>query len=446
MSDRSYRVQTLAAIVVAAVFLAGVYWLFQLRFRRGDIYPPYSTFRADPLGCKAFYESLGAYEGVSARRALEPFDQLEDVEGSVFLNLGVVASPFAWEREFVTDMRQFIHHGGRLIISFAPVTRRVDPWAYEFEDEDSASEDEESASEDEVLKDEDEDRDEDSASEDEESASEDEVLKDEDEDRDEESRSRFMKQSLAWGLTNVVLDAEPGGTAMRSATAADLDLPDSIPGRTRLAFGAIHEDWKTLYAIDGHPVILERLIGDGTVIVSSLSYIVSNEAIKNDRHTRLLAWLVGPHDTAIFNEYLHGIVHRTGIAALARQYQLEPLFAGLLLLAALFIWRSICPLVPPGIGDAGADSDGGISTGRGSGSALVNLLRRNIPRQKILPACYNEWKRTRGHEILPDELRSGIADAFRESRLAPAAKRKPAHTYNRLHQLLSEEPVHKETS
>ncbi|MDA0322793.1 MAG: DUF4350 domain-containing protein [Verrucomicrobia bacterium] len=414
---------------MAGVFLAGVYSIFQLRFQRGDIYPPYSTYRADPLGCKALYESLDTYEGMRARRVLEPFDELDDIEGSVFFNLGVAASPYLWERDVVADIRQFIHHGGRFVITFAPVTGTLNAWVHEYEEE--ADEDKDGDENEDKDGDEDGDKDAD---------------KDAGENKNGKVRNRFMKQSLAWGVTNVVLDADAGAVAMRTTAGDDLELPDSIPSRTRLAFGVVDEDWKALYTIDDHPVILERRIGDGTVVISSLSYVISNEAMKNDRHTHLLAWMVGRYDSAIFNEYIHGMIHRTGVAALARQYHLEPLFAGLLVLAALFIWRSVCPLVPPGARGVADSTRLGIATGRGSGSALVNLLRRNIPRQKVLAVCYQEWKRTRGHAGMSEHVRAGIADAIHEERAAPVGKRNPARAYNRLHKLLSDKPTRKETS
>ena len=404
---------------MAGIFLTGVYSIFQLRFQRGDIYPPYSTYRADPLGCKALYESLDTYEGMRARRALEPFDELEDIEGSVFFNLGVVASPYLWERDVVANVRQFIHHGGRFVITFAPVTGILNAWVHEYEEDANEDADEDT----------DENTDEDAG-----------------ENENDRVRNRFMKQSLAWGVSNVVLDADAGALAVRTTVGDNLELPDSIPSRTRLAFGVVDEAWKALYTINDHPVILERRIGDGTVVISSLSYVISNQAMKNDRHTRLLAWMVGRYDSAIFNEYIHGMIHRTGVAALARQYHLEPLFAGLLLLAILFIWRSVCPLVPPGTRGVPDNTRLGIATGRGSRSALVNLLRRNIPRQKILAVCYQEWKRTRGHGGMSAHVRDGIADAIHEERAAPVGKRNPARAYNRLHKLLSDNPTRKETS
>ena len=63
-------------MALAAVFALGVGHLFQLRFSLGDVYPPYSTLRTDPLGAKAIYEALAAQPALSVERNLRPLDQL----------------------------------------------------------------------------------------------------------------------------------------------------------------------------------------------------------------------------------------------------------------------------------------------------------------------------------------------------------------------------------
>jgi len=64
---------------------------------------------------------------------------------------------------------------------------------------------------------------------------------------------------------------------------------------------------------------------------------------------------------------------------------------GLLVLAALFVWKSALPLVPPprpalrGAPQAIA--------GRDSSEALANLLRRHVPPGRLLDDCLGEWRR-----------------------------------------------------
>ena len=43
--------------VLVGAFLYGVARLYALRFEVGDVYAPYSTYRADPLGTGALYEA-----------------------------------------------------------------------------------------------------------------------------------------------------------------------------------------------------------------------------------------------------------------------------------------------------------------------------------------------------------------------------------------------------
>ena len=72
------------ALLLAAVFLAGVVQLFLLRFAGGDVYPPYSSLRSDPFGTKALYESLERIPGVTVTRHLKPIEALAGADGVVF--------------------------------------------------------------------------------------------------------------------------------------------------------------------------------------------------------------------------------------------------------------------------------------------------------------------------------------------------------------------------
>ena len=63
------RLPALVLVVCAVGFAFGLVHLFRLRFAAGDVYPEYSSLRADPLGAMAFCESLermpGLYPGFS---------------------------------------------------------------------------------------------------------------------------------------------------------------------------------------------------------------------------------------------------------------------------------------------------------------------------------------------------------------------------------------------
>src|SRR5229473_4914133 len=72
------------AVLLVAVFLIGIVELFLLRFAAGDVYPPYSSLRADPSGTRALYESLEKIPGATVVRHLKPLSMLEGAEGVVF--------------------------------------------------------------------------------------------------------------------------------------------------------------------------------------------------------------------------------------------------------------------------------------------------------------------------------------------------------------------------
>src|SRR6266487_6109478 len=85
------RLLLLLLAVLLAVFGLGVGRLFQLRFEAGDVYPPYSSFRADPLGTKAFFESLKILRGITVQRFLQQLDKLREGRRTTLFVFGAQA-------------------------------------------------------------------------------------------------------------------------------------------------------------------------------------------------------------------------------------------------------------------------------------------------------------------------------------------------------------------
>src|SRR5687767_243391 len=79
-------------ILLVATLLAGVIKLFQMRLGTGDVYPPYSSLRSDPLGTKALYRSLGALEGIEVQKNIEGPEKLTSGKDSTLLILGLPSS------------------------------------------------------------------------------------------------------------------------------------------------------------------------------------------------------------------------------------------------------------------------------------------------------------------------------------------------------------------
>src|SRR5580704_3971589 len=99
---RSIRIADLAAwVVVIGGFLALLFFGFQnlkLRLETSDSFPEYSTYRADPKGLRAFYESLQTTDLVQVSRRLQSSKILSSGENRVLVLAGVGA-----EQETVTD-------------------------------------------------------------------------------------------------------------------------------------------------------------------------------------------------------------------------------------------------------------------------------------------------------------------------------------------------------
>jgi SAM-dependent methyltransferase len=102
-------------------FLLGLFWLFQLRFAHGDVYPPYSSLRADPLGTMALYESLARLPGVTVQRDYSVSGRLPEPRAAAYLHLA--ADSFDWTslpQDVVNEIERFVTSGGRLVVAFTP--------------------------------------------------------------------------------------------------------------------------------------------------------------------------------------------------------------------------------------------------------------------------------------------------------------------------------------
>ncbi len=406
--SRFSRVGMLIALILAvAAFAAGLVRLVSLRFEYGDALPPYSSLRADPIGTKVLYESLGGLDGVSARRH---FGMMPEHAGEVEQALGVDPGDVPMtlfclgatvhgldrrvpETEFI-PFESVARAGGRVVISFQPAYED----SYEFEEfveemrEGAEEEDEEDAEE-------------------------------EDED---DFRPSYMPKLVSiedrWGVSLAYREVpaddfgayEPG----HMYRVVEGDFPDEITCTTGLYFEVQDEAWRVIYdglslSKQGEPLLIERDFGAGSIVLCADSYLFSNEAMLDERHPALLAWLAAPartnhEDTAgpaevIFDETHLGVIQREGVMTLARKYRLYGVMAGILVLAGLFVWKNGVPFVPPHADELPALA-GGLAAGKAAAAGLENLLRRSIGRGNLLAACLDEWRKTRGGGSKPDRV------------------------------------------
>jgi hypothetical protein len=168
-------------------------------------------------------------------------------------------------------------------------------------------------------------------------------------------------------------------------------LEPSVPWHSAMYFPAVAEPWRVVYSVDGRAVIIERTSGAGTVVLASDSYFVSNEAMRASRKPALLAWLAGNSRRFVFDETHHSVFEHPGVANLLRKYRLHGLIAGLLVLTAVFVWKSAASFLPR---DRESENTEAVITGRDAYSGFTNLLRRGVRPRDLLPVCLAEWRRS----------------------------------------------------
>src|SRR5215469_8698450 len=120
---RPLAILLLCACAVAFAF--GLLRLFPLRYEAGDVYPPYSSLRADPLGTMALFESLQNLSGLNLRRDFSAANRLPEPTQTVYLHLAAEPREWQWAPESVaSEIQSFVTAGGRLVVTFVPEPTR----------------------------------------------------------------------------------------------------------------------------------------------------------------------------------------------------------------------------------------------------------------------------------------------------------------------------------
>jgi hypothetical protein len=371
----------------AAIFTFGILELFKLRFERGDVYPAYSSLRADPLGAMAFYESLEKIPGVSTRRDFSDSDRLPDEPHTVYLQLA--GSPYDWNwfpPDSFREIENFLARGDRLVVTFFPEMESAS--RYDDEDETNSVDSSSPKSKSEKM-------------------TPHKPFKKKHGVNDEDS---WIDLTERWGFDTAFQKLAPDGETYapaRVVNKTNLPLPPNLDWHSGLIFTNLDQRWRVIYACGTNAVVIERIFGKGSVVMATDSYFVSNEAMEKDRHADLLVWLVGANNHVVFDEAHFGIVETSGVAVLMRQYRLHGLAAGLILLAGLFIWKNSTSLVPPHADEKKED----FVAGKDSASGFVNLLRRSIAPPELLATCFAEWKKSgaTAEKISPARLQQAEA-------------------------------------
>ena len=249
-------------------------------------------------------------------------------------------------------------------------------------------------------------------------------------------RHRGTTLAALWGVswrmtTNTPAAGEGGAPAARPAApvpgrAAEFD---AVSWHSRLYFESTNEAWRTLYACEGRPVLVERPWGKGTLVLAADSYFLSNEAMLQERHPALLAWLAGGAPRLVFDEAHLGVVEHPGVMTLARKYRLQGVLGAMILLALLFLWKNSTAFLPPGGAEA---EDDDVAAGLETRDGFANLLRRHVPARELPGLCFAEWERTRPRRPALE------ARAARMKAALAGDEREPVALYRELCRILNE--------
>jgi hypothetical protein len=385
------RLPIALAVLAAVLFLGTLNRLFELRFAAGDIHPPSSSRRADPVGSRALRDALALQPGLSVSQNLEPLKRLRTGPGTTLLLLGVAPENAGFPGANPSDnapLVQAARDGARVVIGFEHESARLATNAIR---------------------------------------------------RGIRSLNRAgFSTNIPPPLTatlhfNLVqgLQAATNGTAER--LVPDPSLPVEVPWTSPWNLSNLHSSWRAIYSRDLRVVAAERSFGMGSIVLLSSDYLLSNEALRHDPQPGLLSWMLGSSTRVIFDETHLGLSLEPGMAGLLRKYHLGGAALGLLLLAALHVWRTVVRFNPPTLPP---DSDGTV-TGRGSSAGLLSILRRSVPIPDLIPVCFNEWRNAQGRH--PSVAPRRIADAQDLLNLElekHPRQRTPVETYRRIAHIL----------
>jgi len=388
-----------------------------LRVTQGDVYPPYSTYLAEPRGLKALYEGLATQPDVEVDRNIRDVLETAFEPDTTLVFAGAIPSPDPIA--YLRHLEAFVRAGGRLVIAFDPIetaSSSVDVMGVSLYQEEGV----------EII--------------DDETENDGPVAKTEPKGKGrfnvrggrpieppetpptDEARRRarvgpgdigdgldsleadFVTQDISerWGFTyrrrplpRREKDAVSRPLVDVARVSDDAALPPSAPWLSELYFADLDGAWTPHYRRNDvgeeTAVMMERALGEGSVVVCSDSFLLSNEALRNHRHPEYLVWLLNQRSRVVFDESHLGVVSRPGIMALIRRFRLHGFILALLAAALLYVWRSASPLVPHRTWEE-EQALFASTEGRDALDGLKQLIKRSVPRPQVLDTCVEVWK------------------------------------------------------
>ncbi len=337
--------------ILVLLFLTAFIYLFTLRFESGDFLPAYSSLRRDPMGTAVLFEAL-AESGLQVQRNHEDLAlaQLKPNDTLFIIGLKGGTTGFLGGKVVRQKITDFIQGGGRLIITYSPIFLRNK----------TKKDTDETPSKQEVT------------------------------DVSETPAPDAGKEEPPpiWAVSTEQLPASDTTNSRILATGAVSGKELSMVWPHTMVFTDVDPEWKILLSIQKEPVLMEKVLGAGSVVLATSSHFLSNEAMLRGPQLPLLTWLVGTPGRILFDEYHHGLRSSRSVTGLIRSYNLHGVIVLIFLLAALFLWKNCSSLLPHIAQDS--DTLHPVS-GRDQFEAMVGLLKRH-PLKNLLLTAFEQWK------------------------------------------------------
>ncbi|MDX2186136.1 MAG: DUF4350 domain-containing protein [Opitutaceae bacterium] len=395
----------LATLLILGCLAWGVSTLIERRVKTGDIYPRYSSFRADPFGLRALHDALARVPGLQVDRWLKPLDKVSSGEPTTWVVAGLPLEQWnAFPDRFANSLEASLQRGDRWLILFMakerpdfarpPGTPPPMKAAPSPTPTPSPTPSPRPRRTDQI-------------------------------EQGALGGEHTADWGRRWGISTTLPDDQPFEDQVRVDEQFLETLPRTLPWRSNIRLEVARgTSYSPLYWRGKFPAVLELNRGAGQVLIATDSFILSNERLAEEPQPALLSRLLGTNKRIVFVESHLGINEDPGMAVLARRYGMGPGLVLVLLTAALYIWRSTAPFLPASKAPATTHLRYAPTAG------LAALLRRAVPTKEIITQAWQKWRVT--------------ASPAEQRRAAPAESPHPGEDpvshYNRITRTLRIKP------
>ncbi len=389
-------------IIFFIIFAGCIFWLFNMRFKTGDVYPPYSTLRADPLGAMALFESLNEIENIIVERNYDSISdfQKKNLFQPVKLTIFFLNSGFepVYSKKYFNELKMIALNGGTVIIAFRPDFNEHNFSLYENKNNsDSASQ----------LS-----------------------------SNNKEKNIKVSADTIAFDFfSGVGLKKFQKNNKIRFAEKMILESGENeIPCASNYFFDLKKNSWEIVYSIKNeYPVVIRRTFGKGSFIFIADSYLFSNEGLRKHPKPEFILQCLNSNAKIIFDESHIGVINSHGISSLIIKYRLHGSIICAFIVFLFFLWKRLSQVAP--VYKNNILEKNKIVTGKDSITGLVNILRRHIDPKKIVTEGFEEWKKSQ-----PKNNRKIIekSNRMRDELNLIDLKKNPVDDYNRLLKIFNE--------